>query len=393
MTSEHSSRWRTIGAAVALVVVGLCLRSPLTSLAAVLPDIQADHHLTPTTAGLLTSLPVLCFGIGAAVISGAARKFGLNTVMTASLILLTGFLALRPFGGPGWLLLATGGIGIAITAGNVLLPVIVRRDFSAQQGRMMAVSTSSIIGGAALAAALTVPLWAWLGWRLALASWAVLAALAALLFLIFTGADEPEPPRNSASAGVWKLPGAWTLAVFFGLNSGMTYATTHWLPTFLPDVAGASESEAGLAAAAFQFFGLAGALVVPIIFTKAYNRQAIATLLACTWPIYTLGLLLAPSLYLVWIVIGAVAQGGVYAMFLTLCILRAADLGTVRDLSGMTQTVGYFISALTPVAIGALFEATGSWTASFAVMVVMSIVLVAITPTVSSRKKLEPSPA
>src|SRR5699024_10011810 len=125
-----------------------------------------------------------------------------------------------------------------------------------------------------------------------------------------------------------------------------------------------------------------------IIFTRAYNRQMIAALLSGTWPIYTLGLLLVPSLYPVWIVIGAVAQGGVYAMFLTLCILRAADLGMVRDLSGMTQTVGYFISALTPVAIGALFEATGSWTTSFAVMAVMSIVLVAITPAVSSRKKL-----
>src|SRR5699024_3103573 len=138
-------------------------------------------------------------------ISSAARRFGLNAVMTASLLLLTGFLALRPFGGPGWLLLATSGIGIAITAGNVLLPVIVRRDFSAQQARMTAVSTSSIIGGAALAAALTVPLWAWLGWRLALASWAVLAALAALLFLLFSGTDEPEPPRDSGSAGAWRL--------------------------------------------------------------------------------------------------------------------------------------------------------------------------------------------
>lgn len=187
---------------------------------------------------------------------------------------------------------------------------------------------------------------------------------------------------------MWRTPGAWLLAVFFGLTSGLMFTTTHWLPTFLPEIAGTNESQTGLAAAAFQFFGLAGTLLVPILFTRIYHRQVFAVVLTTLWPTYTLGMLLAPSWYPVWVVIGAFIQGAAWAMVLTLYILRAADLGAVRDVSAMTQTVGYVISAFTPVTIGALFEATGSWTWPFLVLSGMALTLVAISPLVASRKQL-----
>lgn len=381
------ARWRVIGGAVSIVLVGLCLRSPITSLAAVLTDIRSDFDLSPSAAGLLTSLPVLCFGVGAALVTHLARRFGLNAVMTASLALLTAFVALRPFGGPVWLLVATAGVGVAITAGNVLLPVVVRRDFPKQEGKMMAAATSSIIGGAAIAAALTVPLWMWLGWRWALAAWALLMLAAAVAYPVFAG-PEHRVREEAASTSMWRVPGAWAMAVFFGLNSGMMYASVHWLPTLLPDIAGASDSQAGMAASAFQIFGLAGALVVPIVFTRVFYRQALAVGISGLWFVYGAGLLLAPSWYPLWILSGALAQGGVYAMLLTLYVLRAADLAMVRDVSGMTQTVGYFISALVPVTVGALFDTTGGWEAGLGLLAVMALALTAITPAVASRKKL-----
>src|SRR5690625_3154199 len=85
--------WRIAGGVAAIILTGLCLRSPIASLAAVLPDIQHELDLSPTVAGLLTSLPVFCLGIGAAVVAGIARRFGLNRVMTLSLLLLTVFVA------------------------------------------------------------------------------------------------------------------------------------------------------------------------------------------------------------------------------------------------------------------------------------------------------------
>ena len=387
MNTPNPSRGRTIAAVLALVLVGLCLRSPITSLAAVLPDIQADYDLGPTAAGLLTSLPVLCFGVGAAVISGVARRFGINRVMVVSLLLLTVLVGIRPFTGSAMLLLATAGIGLAITAGNVLLPVVVRRDFPTHQGKVMSAVTTSITGGAALAAIATIPLWLAFGWRWALAAWALLMLAAAVAYFFFTGPEDATDETTSPS-GVWKMPGAWALAVFFGLNSGLFYASTHWLPTFLPEVAGITTARAGFAASVFQFVGLIGAITVPLLVSRIYNRQAFAVGVSGLWVVYTLGLLFAPTWYLAWMVAGALAQGGVFALLLSLYVLRAPNLSMVRDISGMTQTMGYFISATAPVSVGAIFEWTGSWTAGLALLAAMSIGLVAVTPVVSSRKKL-----
>ena len=380
--------WRIAGGVAAVILTGLCLRSPITSLAAVLPDIQHELDLSPTVAGLLTSLPVFCLGIGAAVVAGIARRFGLNRVMTLSLLLLTVFVAVRPFTGAAGMLIATAGIGLAITAGNVLLPVVVRRDFPAHQGKVMSAATTSITGGAALAAILTIPIWTAFGWRWAIAAWALLMLAAALTYHLFAG-EEEVVSQETGPTKVWTIPGAWAMALFFGLNSGLYYASTHWLPTFLPEIAGINESQAGVAASILQFAGLIGAISVPVLVSKVYNRQAFSLAVTSLWLVYTLGLVFAPSLYLVWMIAGAIAQGGVFALLLSLYVLRAPNLSMVRDLSGMTQTIGYFISATAPVSVGALFERTGSWTGGLGLLTAMAIGLVAITPIVSSRKKLQ----
>lgn len=387
MNHVFSSRGKAIAAVVAMILVGMSVRAPLTSLAAVLPDLLDHYELSPTVAGLLTSLPVLCFGVGAAVITGIARRFGLNRVVVVSITILGLLVFVRPFTNTTMLIVTTAGIGLTITAGNVLLPVVVRRDFSGHQGKVMAAVTTSMSGGAAVAAAGTIPLWLAFGWRWALALWAVLILAGAFMFYTFTGPEESSEEQETES-GVWKIPGAWALAVFFGLNSGMFYASTHWLPTLLPDIAGINETQAGLAASVFQFGGLIGAMGVPIILARVYRRQLFATSVALLWVIYALGLLLFPSWYLVWIVPGAVAQGGGFAILFGLYVLRSANLSMVRDISGMTQTVGYFISALAPVTVGALFEKTGSWTAPLTLLSAMSLTFFILTPFVSSRKKL-----
>src|SRR5699024_1881999 len=123
--------------------------------------------------------------------------------------------------------------------------------------------------------------------------------------------------------------------------------------------------------------------------SKVYNRQAFSLAVTSLCLVYILGLLFAPSLYLVRLVAGAVAQGGVLALLLSLYVLRAPSLSMVRDLSGITQTIGYFISATAPVSVGAIFERTGSWTGGLGLLTAMAIGLVAIIPIVASRKKLQ----
>lgn len=387
MTTIFPSRGRAIGALAAIIFIGISVRAPVTSLPAVLGEIQDAYDLSPSASGLLTSLPVLCFGIGAAVIARLARRFGTNRVLIVSLLALTLFVWIRPFTGVTVFFLATIGVGLAISAGNVLLPVVVRRDFYHRQGPVLSTATTSMSGGAALAAIGTIPLWVLFGWQWALALWGVITLIAVLTFSAFTG-PEARLADVDGSTSVWKLPGAWVMAVFFGLNSGLYYASTHWLPTILPDLAGITTAQAGVAASIFQFGGLAGTLTVPLFITRVYRRQLLATAITAMFAIYTFGLLLAPQFYLVWMIPGAYAQGGVFALLVSLYVLRSPNLNMVRDVAGMTQTLGYFLSALAPVSVGALFEFTGSWTAPLTLMAIMSALLVVLTPLTASRKKL-----
>jgi hypothetical protein len=51
----------TVLLVVAIVVLALNLRGPIVAVSAVLEPIRADLGISASTAGLLTSLPVLCF--------------------------------------------------------------------------------------------------------------------------------------------------------------------------------------------------------------------------------------------------------------------------------------------------------------------------------------------
>src|SRR5699024_5208464 len=199
----------------AIVILGLSIRAPITSLASVLPTVQAELSMTPTIAGLISSLPIACFGLGAFAVAPIARKFGSNAVLTISLIVLATAIAARPFGGAWWMVALTIAIGLAITAGNVLLPVIIRRDFGSRQGPVVAGSTAAITASGTLGAALTAPLALWLGWRWALASWAIVTCIG-ILTTRFLG-SESDPPSAARAAGAWRVPGAWVLTAYFGM--------------------------------------------------------------------------------------------------------------------------------------------------------------------------------
>lgn len=362
--------------ALAIVLVGLNLRGPITSLAAVLPDIRSDLGLSATTAGLLTSLPVLCFALGAPLVVGLTRRFGVDRTIVASLLAIALFLVVRPWGGGGLLLAGTALIGLAITAGNVLLPVVVRRDFADRQGPMVAFSTSSLTAGAAITAALTVPLAILTGWRFATAAWAVFAVVAAIAWARLpheptTAQLEPAPGRRP-----WAQPGAWVLALYFAMQSGLYYATTAWLPSLLPEVAHVDAATAGTSASVFQLVGIAGTLVGPVLAARVRARRLLTAVVASCWLVFCLGLLLAPTAYLLWSVIGGFGQGGGFAIGIALLALRAANVDAVRQLSAMVQTVGYTVGAAAPVVAGAAFGATGQWTATLLLFAGMAVLMV-----------------
>jgi MFS transporter, CP family, cyanate transporter len=82
-----------------------------------------------------------------------------------------------------------------------------------------------------------------------------------------------------------------------------------------------------------------------------------------------LGLLLAPELAVVWVLVGGVGAGALFFLALAFFSLRAADPRSSAALSGMGQSIGYLVAAIGPTLFGALHDATGGWRVPLSVLV------------------------
>ena len=77
-----------------------------------------------------------------------------------------------------------------------------------------------------------------------------------------------------------------------------------------------------------------------------------------------------------WAVLLGIAQGGTFALALTLIVMRSPDARTAAQLSGMAQGVGYLVAACGPMAVGLLRAWTGSFRASALLFAAIGIALV-----------------
>lgn len=404
----HPLRLRLSPALLAggVVLVALNLRPAAASIGPVLGRIQSGTGLSSGWAGALSTLPVLCFGVLAPVAPMLARRLGVRTSIAAAMCALTGGLLLRLVPGAGWLFAGTAVAGAAIAAGNVLLPVLVRRDFPHRTGLAMALYSTSLIGFSALSAGVTVPVADALGggWRPGLAVWAIPAALGAVAWLpALVRRDAPAQRARAPQAD--DLPGAetahtarrllrhplaWQVTLFFALQSGGFYATLAWLPSIFRSH-GASEGHAGLLLSLSMIVGLAVAPVVPGIAAR-HRDQRLLTVVACGLTAAGLaGLLAAPmaASYL-WVVLLGLGQNVTFPLALMMIVTRGGSVASTEGLSTLAQTIGYVLAAIAPVAVGALHGATQSWTSTLILLLALTVPQAAVGLAAGRDRQLSP---
>ena len=158
-----------------IFLVALNLRAALAALPPLVRTIQADLGIDSATAGLLTTLPVLCMGLFAPVAQRLAHRVGREaTVGWALVLLLVG--QLMRLGGAvlAVLMLSTVLVGIGIALAGTVLPGIVKEFFGDRSGAMTGVYLLAMMVGAAAASAFAVPIADATGsWQVALAVWGV----------------------------------------------------------------------------------------------------------------------------------------------------------------------------------------------------------------------------
>jgi CP family cyanate transporter-like MFS transporter len=348
--------------AVGIVLTGLNLRIAVASVPPITDDLRHELGLSATAAGLLTAAPVLCFGALAPLAPVLARRVGGERLLVLTLLpILVGVLG-RAAGSTFALFAGTLLAGAGIAVANVIVPGVVKDRFDRATGVVTGLYVAALTGGAALAAGLTVPFEDRLGWKAALALWA-LPALAAVIVL---GAAVARDRDVTVASGVGRMGIllrdrlAWQVTLYMGLQSLVFYAGLAWLPSILRD-AGYSATVAGTLLAVYALGGIPSSLLVPVFATRLRDQRLLAVVVTALEAAALAGLLVAPGGALAWVTLFALGQGGAIALALTLMVLRAPDREHAADLSGMAQAVGYALAAIGPFAIGVLHDWSGNW--------------------------------
>ena len=377
---------------VGIVVLGFNLRPTAVSVGPVLDEITRGLGMSATTAGVLTTLPVLAFAVFGALAPWLARAVGLHRVTLLALVAVTVGLAgrARVDAVPAFLLLSLVALAGMATA-NVLLPSLVKLHFPDRVGLMTSVYTTALAVGLTLASVLTVPVSEQLGsWRGGLAAWAVTAAVAALPWLALVRHDRtPEDVPHTISLGtVARTRLGWALAVFFGLQSLQAYAVFGWFAKVYRD-AGFSAATSGL------LLGVITAMSIPLsIWLPAWAARMrtqtglVAAIIAC-YPVGYLGLVLAPvrGAWLWAVMVGCGAA--IFPVALTLIGLRTRTSAGTAALSGFTQSVGYLMAAVGPFGMGLLYDLTGGWTVPLLTLTALLVPQLAVGLLVSRPSYLE----
>ena len=337
---------------VALIfLVSLNLRPTIAAVGPVLAQMGTDLAWGEGVQGVLTAIPLIAFAAVSPLVTFLARRIGIDMSILLALLCIAAGDAIRSFGGGVGIWLGTVVFASAIAVGNVLVPVIAKRDYAGHVAMATGVYSGCITAGSATAGLLSAPLaQMWGGWRALLAFWSVpplvVAALWALRILhnrkvviasvggtietsdtgdiddigdrsTTANAQNPHSAQRPACstqsshgvfARVLRRPMTWYVTAFMGLQSSAFYA----------------------ALTAIAPMRIAG-----------------------------LGMLLLPHLMPVWAFVGGCAQGASLVVALALIALRGRDSAETVVLSGVAQSFGYLIASLGPLMFGVLVQATG----------------------------------
>jgi MFS transporter, CP family, cyanate transporter len=369
-----------------VVLVAINLRPAAASIGPLIGRIERDTGLSSGWASALTTLPVLCFGALAPLAPVLAKRFGVRSSIAGAMVVLLAGIAMRLAPGVAFLFIGTALAGSAIAIGNVLLPVLVRRDFSGRTATVMALYSTALIGFAALSAGVSVPIANAFGggWKGGLGIWAVPAAVAALVWAPWllrrdgdaapaAGVGGGHGHQRIPVAALLRKPLAWQVTLFFALQSGGFYATLAWLPSIY-ESHGASQSHAGLLLSLTMVVGLITAVTVPGLAGRSADQRPLMIACCALTAGGLAGVLLAPmSVPYLWTVLLGLGQNAAFPLALMLIVTRAGDVSYTQALSTMTQSVGYVLGAFGPLAVGAIHGLTHSWTPSLILLLALVV--------------------
>ncbi|WP_304053951.1 CynX/NimT family MFS transporter [Levilactobacillus namurensis] len=382
-TPKAHSRYLVLG----MILVAANLRLPITMMPGLLPSLQHELGLPSSLAGLLTTIPLLAFAIASPLLARWGQRFGTELVIYGSLILigLGSFLRLIPT--VAWLFVGTSLLGVGVAGGNVLIPAIIKDDFSTTMDRATTQYTLSMLLVGALGTGVSGLLAARWSLTLAMAVLSLIALVNLVVWLPNLRFNRPASPTTATTAthkatahpSVWRTPLAWVVTGYFGVQSLVFYVLITWLPEIFMHQ-GFSAVTAGTLVTVMQLSNLPMAYIVPMTSSKP---SGVAAMLGVTG----IGLVggvagfLIPHLSLgvaifLNVLIG-LAAGAAFNLSVVFFTQKTTNGDETAALSGMAQSAGYLVAAVGPVMLGWVGNALG-WSLVVGLTAALSALMTAI---------------
>ncbi|BFM99953.1 MFS transporter [Moraxella sp. K02] len=376
---------------LAILLLAINMRAPIIGFGAVAKLVQQDLGLTTKTIGLIGTIPVMAFASSSFVAPMLSRRIGLeNTMILATSLLAIGIFVRVAHPQLGFLLAGTVLLSLAISLGNVLIPAVIKKYTPNHIGLVMGSYSMFLSVFAGFASGIAMWLVSLSNWQFALGVWGWVSVAAVAAWLIVAHlrlgqkisthdaniinqavAQAGQPSRKS----VWKIPMAWWISAFMGLQSLLYYTLASFLPSLLIDK-GLSKAQAGNVGMVFQLVAFPSILLLTKWVSSQWDLRTLALLAAVGNLVGVFGFGFLPLQGWVWV--WSIASGFGCGVIFTLCMmiftLKSKDSQQAAELSGMAQTVGYSIAITGPIVTGWLKDLSHTWTLSMGFLTILMVI-------------------
>ena len=216
-------------------LVGVNLRTVILGVPPTLPALHRALSLSYSAGGLLTSLPVLLMALGAIPGAYLVSRVGARRAVAVGLALVAIGAALRgAFPNVVMLFAFTVVFALGIAVAQPAMPSLAQAWFPQRIGRAIAIYSNGLLVGEVIAASITLPfLLVPFGWQVALAVWAVPAAIVLALWLIVTPASEAAVATAGAWLPDWRSGRMLRVGLLMGGASLVYFGMNSWIPDTL----------------------------------------------------------------------------------------------------------------------------------------------------------------
>ncbi len=371
---------------MSIFFVALNMRPAVTGIGPLFNVLMTNLEVSNTSMSFLTSIPVFCMGLFAPMAVPFQRKLGTKLAIVLLMIILIFANGLRFFQESYLLLVVTSfAAGLAIAMIGPILNAFIKKKFPQRFTIVIGIYSFGIGVGATLSAALTVSFYQYFNnqWTVALGMWALLALVALILWSWAIpkeqGAEVEESAKNESARNPWVTGRAWSILLYFGLQTSLFFSMMSWLTPLLQDK-GLTLKEASMMLTFMSIVQMIGNIAVPMLMEKWTNRIAWAVALGCLGLIgFTLLWLLSGIyLWLAVLIIGIVLSG-LFPIGLLLPLDEARNDQEANSWSSMVFSGGFMLSAIIPVLIGVCYDITGNHTWTYVIFLALMLGIIATT--------------